>query len=258
MNRKALNSLFDDAIDELEITYDVYFEIERYRRRSVHIADRLLSKGTRQGKVLVLGSNEKPFAMMLDKLGFQAEGFSLHQKLEYDNKNEGATMSSVLREIRDLQSEYDIIICDDVLQRLVSPSDTLKMLRDHLRPGGVLMVTTPNMARGTARLRLLTGKNICQPVACDESPEDEDKQIMPYREYTLRELEMLVKDAGLELTESEFIIGMNVNANIWPPMPVKEYFFQKLFLAVQKIAPPLRNYLYAAGRRLSAKVEKST
>jgi hypothetical protein len=58
-----------------------------------------------------------------------------------------------------------------------------------------------------------------------------------------------VKNIGFGLIKSEFIVGMSVKANTWPPLPVKEYFLQTIFLAIQKIAAPLRTYLFVAARK---------
>jgi hypothetical protein len=251
--KKALNSLFDDAIDELEVTYDVYFEIEHYRRRCLHVMNRLLSGGTNQGSVLVFGKNEKPFTMVCDKLGFQVESRRLDEIMAYGKEDMSGSASSAIEMLSDLQGPYDIIICDDVLQYLAAPAETLTVLKDNMNPGGQLMVMTPNIAGGMKRVQLLAGRNVYplprDHISDDMSPEGDVTQLMPYREYTLHELEMLVRHSGLELMRSEFIIGSNVNANTWPPMAVKEYVFQSLYFAVQKIAAPLRSYLFVAARR---------
>ena len=258
MNKKQLNSLFDDAIDELEITYDVYFKIERYRPRCVHTMHRLLSSGIEGGKVLVFGSNEKPFTMMCEKLGFRAEGFSFDPIENNVRENENRTTPSATEIIKNMKDDFDIIICDDILQNIQYPQDMLILLKEHVLPGGMLMLTTPNVARGTSRMWLLSGRNIYPLPSVSETEEGEVLQLIPYREYTLRELERLIADTGLELMQSEFIIGKNVNANMWPPMPVKEYFLQTLFLAIQKIAAPLRSYLFVAARNPLSKGEKVT
>lgn len=248
LNKKQLNILFDDAIDELEITYDVYFNIERYRPRCIHTMQRLLSDRIEGEKILVLGSNEKPFTMMCEKLGFRAEGFSLNPAANNAHENENKTESPATEIIKNMKDDFDIIICDDILQNIQYPQDMLLLLKEHVRPGGVIMLTTPNVARGTSRMWLLSGRNIYPPPSVSETLEGEVLCLTPYREYTLHELERLVTDTGLELIQSEFIIGKNVNANMWPPMPVKEYFLQTLFLAVQRIAAPLRSYLFVAAR----------
>jgi len=258
MNKKELNSLFDDAIDELEITYDVYFNIERYRPRCVHTMHRLLSSGLEGGKVLVLGSDEKPFTMMCSKLGFHADGISFNPSANNVTENENRTASSVTEIIKNIKDDFDIIICDDILQYIQYPQEMLILLKGHLRPGGLLMLTTPNVARGTSRLWLLSGRNIYPLPSVSETEEGEVMHLIPYREYTLLELKRLVTDAGLELRESEFIIGKNVNANMWPPMPVKEYLLQTLFRAVQKVAPPLRSYLFVAARNSYSKGNEVT
>jgi len=105
MNKKELNSLFDDAIDELEITYDVYFNIERYRPRCVHTMHRLLSSGLEGGKVLVLGSDEKPFTMMCSKLGFHADGISFNPSANNVTENENRTASSVTEIIKNIKDD---------------------------------------------------------------------------------------------------------------------------------------------------------
>jgi hypothetical protein len=248
MNKKRLNSLFDDAIDELEITYDVYFEIDSYRPRSVHAMHRLLTDGIDGGNVLVFGSNEKPFTMVCEKLGFHAEGFSFNPTENRIKEHENRTVSSANEIIKNMKGNFDIIICDDILQNIQYPKDMLILLKEHIRPGGILMLSTPNVARGTSRMRLMGGSNIYPLPSVSETEEGEILRLIPYREYTLRELEMLVIDIGLELMQSEFIIGKNVNANVWPPMPVREYFLQTIFLTVQKIVPPFRNYLFVAAR----------
>jgi SAM-dependent methyltransferase len=247
--KKALNHLFDDAIDELEVTFDIYFEVERYRPRCVHVVRRMFYSGIKEGKVLVLGSNERPFTMLLRKMGFQAEGLSFHPVM---NEGEGTTMqkvSSYVQAIRNVQGEYDTIICDDVLQHIESPLEILEILNDHLKPGGVLMVTTPNAARGTSRLRLVSGRNVYPWPFGGESPDGHVQRLLPYREYTLSELDTFVKNIGFGLIKSEFIIGIREKANTWPPLPIKEYFFQIIFLAVQKIAAPLRTFLFVAARK---------
>lgn len=253
INKKALNRLFADAIDELEITYDVYFEIDHYRFRCVHVLNRLLSSGVKEGKVIVLAANEKPFSMLFEKLGFEVQGFNLNPASCFKQENESETQSSGDQVIRDLGGDYDIIICDDILQSLESPSEILTCLKGNLRPGGFLTITTPNAARGITRLRLLAGRNVYpwpgDHFSGEENLEGHVKRLMPYREYTLRELEMLLNNSGLELMQSEFIIGKSVNANMWPPIPVKEYFLQKIYIVIQKVAAPLRNYLYVAGRK---------
>jgi hypothetical protein len=90
-----------------------------------------------------------------------------------------------------------------------------------------------------------------------ELEEGDGLRLIPYREYTLYELETLLKDTELEFIQSEFIIGSNVNANRWPPMPVKEYLLQLIFLGIQKIAVPLRGYLFVAVRRPFSQEEKN-
>ena len=257
--KKSLKNVFDDAIDELEVTYEVYFEIQRQQPRCLHTVNWLLSRGITEGKVLVFGKNEKPFTMLLEKLGFQVRGFSL--PLNYRKVVAREAALAVIQEIRDLKEEYDVVICDDILQHLPAVAVILSVLKDHVCPGGLLTLMTPNAASGTSRLRLLAGRNI-YPFQDDHYPhnqslETDSQQLMPYREYTLRELELLFKEEGFELIEKECIVGTYVSANRWPPMPVREYILYLISIGIQKIAAPLRNYLFVAAQRPFANGDKN-
>ena len=54
--------------------------------------------------------------------------------------------------------EYDVIVCADILEHLVTPEQALKRLSRLLRPGGVFVISLPNVAFALHRLHLLLGK----------------------------------------------------------------------------------------------------
>lgn len=53
--------------------------------------------------------------------------------------------------------KYDVIIFADVLEHLKNPSLVLKKFLKHLKPSGKVIVSLPNIANWTVRLKLLTG-----------------------------------------------------------------------------------------------------
>ncbi|MQA75097.1 MAG: methyltransferase domain-containing protein [Solirubrobacterales bacterium] len=53
---------------------------------------------------------------------------------------------------------FDAIACGDLIEHLRRPGDVLARLRGLLKPGGRLVLTTPNVANWTIRLQLLFGR----------------------------------------------------------------------------------------------------
>jgi SAM-dependent methyltransferase len=52
---------------------------------------------------------------------------------------------------------FDVIFCGEVIEHLFSPDALMSDLRDVLRPGGILILSTPNLAYWVNRLLLLIG-----------------------------------------------------------------------------------------------------
>ena len=53
---------------------------------------------------------------------------------------------------------FDVVLCGDVVEHLRDPAATLARLRPLLRPGGQLVLSTPNIANWAIRLSLLGGR----------------------------------------------------------------------------------------------------
>jgi len=53
---------------------------------------------------------------------------------------------------------FDVVLLSDVIEHLRDPVDTLRRLRRCLRPGGRLVLSTPNVANWALRLSLLAGR----------------------------------------------------------------------------------------------------
>jgi hypothetical protein len=108
----------------------------------------------------------------------------------------------------------------DVLEHLVSPNDMLKLAIGGLKPGGILLVSVPNVAHWSLRLNLLFGRfNYTETGLCDATH---------LRWFTQRGIEDLVKNQGLD------ILALRHTAGISLPVYLSRYF---------RIIPPgvLRN-----------------
>lgn len=116
-------------------------------------------------------------------------------------------------ETRDLwpeMADYDVVVCAEVIEHLrISPLHALRFLGSALRPGGWLVLQTPNAARIGNRMRLLAGRNPFEQLREDSLHPGH------FREYTVDELLALGTEAGLEvggwLTANYFDTGSQPN-----------------------------------------------
>lgn len=90
---------------------------------------------------------------------------------------------------------YDVVLFVEVLEHLlVNPIPLLRSMGMMLRPGGHLVVTTPNQGRLGNRFKLLRGRAIREP---DAFPSSDAPTYGHVQEYTPDELVRFVRVAGL-------------------------------------------------------------
>jgi 2-polyprenyl-3-methyl-5-hydroxy-6-metoxy-1,4-benzoquinol methylase len=60
--------------------------------------------------------------------------------------------------ILNTQGKYDVILCADVLEHLISPNTALEELIKYLKPDGIFIISLPNVAFILNRINLFFGK----------------------------------------------------------------------------------------------------
>lgn len=53
---------------------------------------------------------------------------------------------------------FDVVLCGDLVEHLRDPQTFMARVRAALKPGGVIILSTPNVANWSVRLRLLAGR----------------------------------------------------------------------------------------------------
>jgi SAM-dependent methyltransferase len=144
----------------------------------------------------------------VDTLGFDDERFppregERHVRFDLKEAEHRATWPEL--------EPYDLVVCAEVIEHVpVAPQHVVAFLASTLRPGGWLVLQTPNAARIANRVRLLAGKNPFEPLREDSTSPGH------FREYTVDELLDLARGAGLEvggwLTANYFDTGTAANA----------------------------------------------
>ena len=95
-----------------------------------------------------------------------------------------------------LPTDYDGILFVEVLEHLlVNPLFLFREIWDHLRPGGFLFLTTPNMARLGNRWKLLRGRSIKENGRYPIEPGGVNGHVI---EYTRAELDQLLAFEGFQ------------------------------------------------------------
>ena len=82
---------------------------------------------------------------------------------------------------------FDLILCVDVLEHLVSPDECLRFIREHLSPTGTALLSTPE-------------RDVLRGVDCNHSPKPEH-----VREWNSREFTSWIEEAGFDVFEQALL-----------------------------------------------------
>jgi SAM-dependent methyltransferase len=103
-----------------------------------------------------------------------------------------------------------VLFCEMLEHLLMNPLATLREIHRVLKPGGTLVLTTPNVARLGNVLLMVAGANIYDPYS----------GFGPYgrhnREYTRHELHRLLAFAGFDVERSLTADGHHWDPAAWP------------------------------------------
>lgn len=144
----------------------------------------------------ILDIGRGPFTSMLSKryadvttLGF-ACGSAGH--IAYD-------LNTAARQPIPTDRQFDVVVFAEVIEHLhTAPETVLSRLREIIRPGGHLILQTPNAADLLKRLKLLTGRNPYERIRQDTGNPGH------FREYTRAELITLASEAGYTVVSHSY------------------------------------------------------
>ncbi len=119
------------------------------------------------------------------------------------------------------KASFDTIVLNAVVEHLVEPIRVLRYLHELLKPGGELIITTPNVAKWTRRIKLACGRFPSTAsrgeglVSYDGGPTDlYDEGHLHY--FTFRSLERCLHRAGFEEIQRHGFPGRL--AERWPAL----------------------------------------
>jgi glycosyltransferase involved in cell wall biosynthesis len=230
-------SLFDDALDELDIDYDTYYRFDHYKPLCTYIAGWLFNNGVRMGSVLVIGNFISPLSMLLKKHGFSVREVKLTRGIEPWDIHENKLDISDLDALKNLPERYDVIICDDILHNADYAGRLLLTLREKLQTEGTLLITVKN-----ARNKRTFRRERTYAHQGENTLSTSEKKEAHSRQCHIEEVRNLVSDAGFSVNQHHYII------------PVFMYVRNRLRYFVHKSLPILRNHIFLVAQKNGADV----
>ena len=133
-------------------------------------------------------------------------------------------------------NSFDVVLfCEIIEHLLMDPLAALREIHRVLAPGGILVVTTPNVSRLDNVAAMVDGRNMYDPYS----------GMGPYgrhnREYTLHDLYRLLVFAGFEVERS-------FTADGHAPYPERRARYAEVMPLVQWRSPDLGQYLFVRAR----------
>ena len=138
----------------------------------------------------------------------------------------------------------DLVFVTDVIEHLVHPGHMLDEAFRILKPGGVIILTTPNLTRIGSVFKLLMGRTNFESRSAGYS-NTEDEWRPHVREYSVLELKDMLGRGGFASFDSCFFDGSRSDCNV--------FSFRGLFADMLKypfyLVPHLRDGLLLSARK---------
>jgi len=216
VDTSSVTRLFVDTLDELEITAQRYYQIERHRPGCVYILKWLLSRGIRQGNILIL-SDFSFMAILLKKLNYPVRYIAVNTREGDGSENSDSEISPELQLLADQGERFTVIICDNIPGCMAEPDSILQKLRKVLSPEGVLIAMIPSMNQD-------------------------------HKRGSLREIEEAAANSGFTVLKKSYITGEQpINkTNTFARVPLKRYLAQKLRSSMEHVAVSTRSHVFIA------------
>jgi 2-polyprenyl-3-methyl-5-hydroxy-6-metoxy-1,4-benzoquinol methylase len=137
---------------------------------------------------------------------------------------------------------YDLVVMAEVIEHVPRPPHLVFAdLRSCLRPGGALLVTTPNLYRFRNVVRMIRGQKIFDYFLLPEK----DKGLGHFVEYSLEQLDWQMKHAGYE------VVVARIDQLDHGGTTAAARVARQLLRPVHVLRPILRDNLVLVGRRPS-------
>lgn len=213
-------------------------------------------------QVLEVGVTPGQFTRLLVESGYTVSGVDLNpasRQALWQQLGVEVRQANLEREsVPFADSSFDWIVFSEVIEHLVySPLPVLRELRRVLKPGGKLVITTPNELYAKSRLQSLLRMLLWQSLTTREEfrqqmlLEGEARYTTHARTYTMAELCWLAEHAGLQVQQHRYEaawerVGLEPGRFWRHPLRV---LVKGSFAALTATIPPTRSMLLVVGQK---------
>ena len=110
-----------------------------------------------KGRLMDVGCGDGDMLSLATKLGWQAMGLEFDPAAVKAARAQGLdVLEGTYERLSEYMQAFDCIVCSHVLEHVHNPLDMLIKLKEALKPGGILLLSSPN---ATSALRYYFGEN---------------------------------------------------------------------------------------------------
>ena len=235
-----------------------YYRLHRFRFE--HLLDAIPADAGR--RVLEIGVNPGICTEILVRAGYQVSGTDLFPQ------DRAELWQRLGVEVRrwNIDTEacpygegtFDVILMSEVIEHVANPPiDALAEIGTRLRPGGYLVITTPNQFYFKSRMRTLADIVLMRPFDHDKEfkrwagLKSEARYYTHSRLFTMWQLRWMAEQAGLRVARSEFCdpwerVGLEPERIVRHPL---RWSVKAAIAAITRVVPPLRSMLLVVAQR---------
>ncbi|MFV9507112.1 MAG: class I SAM-dependent methyltransferase [Oscillochloridaceae bacterium umkhey_bin13] len=235
-----------------------YFRLHRYRFAAMLRA----MDAPRGTQVLEVGVTPGHFTELLVQSGYRVSGVDLDPTKRqglWDRLGVEVRRANLEREALPFASaSFDWVVFSEVIEHLLySPLPVLREFARVLRPGGQVLITTPNELYFKSRMRTILRALLWQSLSTRAEfqhqmrLEGEARYTTHARTYTMGELCWLMEEAGLKVVQRRYEapweqVGLEAGRLRSHPLRV---LAKGAFATVTAALPPTRSMLLVVGRK---------
>ncbi len=163
----------------------------------LQVVEKLLADPMGQPRLLDLGCGDGRVGERLSRLGYRVTGMDVSEQALAEAAERGITplKGDVSSEIPVQAGNFDVVFAGEIIEHLFDTRAFLAEVRRVLKPGGKLVLTTPNLAHLPDRFRLLLGR---APMQVQPLHPYLKLHIRPFAPGTLKRA---LAEAGLDVQE---------------------------------------------------------
>lgn len=134
-------------------------------------------------------------------------------------------------------SEFDVVVSDNVLEHLDNPVEVFTEVRRVLRPGGVFLAKTPNRWHYVAIGASLTPHSFHRRFNEGRGRSSVDTFPTRYKANSRRQLQAIARQSGFELVSVEFFEGRPEYLRRWGALYLLGAFWEMLVNSTRLLSP---------------------